>query len=155
MAKFAAFMKKVEPEIVTIPGLSSFRDENGNILDLQMKALTTLEIEEIRKGYRTKKVACDKKGNPLIFGGQLVYDEDFDSARATEHMIVETLVFPDLKDKDLMEFYGVVDSREMPRKVFSRMKDFEYISNMVLKVNGLSSDAEDDTEQTVNEIKNG
>ena len=83
------FMRNLETEIVTAPGPESFRDENGNVIQFEIKVLTQEEINRINDGYRRRSMATDKKGNPLIAMGEVVWKTEKDSAKASRHLIVE------------------------------------------------------------------
>ena len=96
------FMRSMEPEVVTAPGLDSIRDENGEIIPFEIKVLSQEEINKINEAYRKRSMATDKKGNPLIAMGEVVWKTEKDSARASRHLIVEALQFPNLKDPELM-----------------------------------------------------
>ena len=61
-------------------------------------------------------------------------------------MIVEALVYPDLKDKKLMEFYKCHDVTDMPFHVFSTSSEYTHVSNAVMSVIGLSINEEEDGE---------
>ena len=41
------FMRSMEPEVVTAPGLDSIRDENGEIIPFEIKVLSQEEINKI------------------------------------------------------------------------------------------------------------
>lgn len=113
------FMRSTEAEIVTAPGPESFKDEDGNVIQFEIKVLTQAEINQINDNYRKRSMATDKKGNPLIAMGEVVWKTEKDSAKASRHMIVEALQYPDLKDPELMKYYGCVDVTDMPLLVFS------------------------------------
>ena len=102
------FMRSMEPEIVTAPGLDSIRDENGEVIPLEIKVLSQEEINRINEAYRKRSMATDKKGNPLIAMGEVVWKTEKDSARASRHLIVEALQFPNLKDKELMPLQTIL-----------------------------------------------
>ena len=140
------FMRSAEPEIVTVPGPNTIRDENGEVLPLEIKVLTQEEIIKINNGYYIRSWATDKKGNPLIANGEVAWKTERDSAKASRHLIVEALQFPNLRDPELMEYYGCKDITEMPLKVFSRADEYQHVSRMVMKVLGLSSEIEDGEE---------
>ena len=137
------FMRSKEPEIVTVPGPDTIRDEEGNILPLEIKVLSQAEITKINDMYRTKTMATDKKGNPLIANGEVVWKVEKDPGRASRHIIVEALQFPDLRDKELMEYYGCVDITEMPLKVFPKSDEYQHVSRMVMQALGLAAPAND------------
>lgn len=138
------FMRSREQEIVTVPGPETITDEEGNVLPLEIRVLSQEEISRINDGYRERNIATDKKGNPLIYMGEVVWKTEKDSARASRHIIVEALQFPNLRDKDLMAYYGCVDVTEMPLKVFHRADEYQYVSNMVMQALGLISPVSDD-----------
>lgn len=147
------FMRNTEPEIVTAPGPDTFKDENGDVINFEIKVLTQAEIQKINDAYRNRKIATDKKGNPLISNGEVVWKTDRDYAKATRHIIVEALQYPDLKDKALMEHYKCVDVTEMPLLVFPRADEFQHVSRIVMSALGIG-DFQSDEEETINDAKN-
>ena len=138
------FMRSNEPEVVTAPGPETFKDENGEVIQFEIKKLTQEEINRINDAYRKRSMATDKKGNPLIAAGEVVWKTEKDSARAARHMIVEALRYPDLKDPDLMKHYGCVDVTEMPLKVFSSADEYQHVSRIVMQALGLVAAVSDD-----------
>lgn len=140
------FMRPVEPEVVTVPGPPTFKDDEGNVIQLEIKVLPQETITKINDAYRTRTMATDKKGNPLIYMGEVVWKTERDSARASRHLIVEALQYPNLNDPALKEYYGCVDVTEMPLKVFSKADEYQHVSRMVMKVLGLSSEVDDEEE---------
>ncbi len=140
------FMRSTEPEIVTAPGPSSIRDENGDVIQLEIKVLSQEEINHINDGYRKRSMATDKKGNPLIALGEVVWKTEKDSARASRHLLVEALQYPNLKSKELMDYYGCVDVTDMPLKVFPRADEYQHVSRVVMQALGLANKVNDDEE---------
>lgn len=114
------FMRETakKQEIVEVPGIESIKDENGHVVPFKIKMLTKKEIDDIYDKYRTRTMLCDKKGKPIFNRGQAVFDINTDSNRALRRIIVEALVYPDLHNKELMEFFDCYDFSEMPLKVF-------------------------------------
>lgn len=146
------FMRKQEEEVVTVPGPESFKDDEGHVINLEIRVLSSAEIRKINDAYRTKSVALDKKGNPYISNGQVIFKTEKDSDKILCHTIAEALVYPDLKSKELMDFYKCVDITEMPRLVFSRIDEFNAVSNAVLKACGIIE--EETSEELVADAKN-
>lgn len=142
------FMRSTEAEIVTAPGPDSFKDEDGNVIQFEIKKLTQEEINKINDAYRKRSMATDKKGNPLIAMGEVVWKTEKDSARASRHMIVEALQYPNLKDEELMKHYGCIDVTEMPLKVFSRADEYQHVSRIVMQALGLAAAVNDDEDLT-------
>lgn len=146
------FMRNMEVEIVSAPGPESFKDEDGNVIQFEIKKLTQEEITKINENYRRRSMATDKKGNPLVANGEVIWKTEKDSAKASRHMIVEALVYPNLKDPDLMKYYGVVDITDMPLKVFSKADEYQHVSRIVMEALGLVAGVSDDEE--LNDAKN-
>ena len=146
------FMRPVEPEVVTVPGPDTIRDDEGHVLSLEIRVLSQETVNRINDMYREKSMATDKRGNPLIFNGEVVWKVTKDPARASRHLIVEALQFPDLRDPDLMKHFNCVDITEMPLKVFPKAAEYQHVSRMVMKALGLSGEIDDDEE--LNDAKN-
>lgn len=146
------FMREREEQIISVPGPETFTDENGNILDLEIRVLSNTEIQKINNNYRKRSIATDKKGQPYIANGEVVFKTEKDSAKAARHIIAEALVFPDLKDKGLMEFYHCSDITEMPELVFSRADEYAHVTRAVFTALGLIDGVPDD--EVIGEVKN-
>lgn len=140
------FMRSTEPEVVTAPGPESFKDEEGNVIQFEIKVLTQEEINKINEAYRKRSMATDKKGNPLIAMGEVVWKTEKDSAKASRHLLVEALQYPNLKDPELMKYYGCVDVTDMPLKVFPKADEYQHVSRIVMQALGLASAVNDDEE---------
>lgn len=138
------FMRSTEPEIVTAPGPESFKDEEGNVIQFEIKVLSQEEINKINSMYRRRSMATDKKGNPLAYNGEVLWKTERDSAKASRHLMVEALQYPDLKDKDLMAHYKCVDITDMPLRVFSRPDEYQHVTRIVMQALGLASEVNDD-----------
>lgn len=97
---------------------------------------------------------CDKKGKPVFNRGQAVFDINTDSNRALRRIMVEALVYPDLHNKELMEFFDCYDFSEMPLKVFPNPKEYDQVANIVLSALGILEEENEDSESEVQEAKN-
>lgn len=138
------FMRPQEDEVVTVPGPESFRDENGQRIEFQIRKLSQTEIDRINEHYRERKIATDSKGNPLVSNGEVIWKTERDGAKATRHLIAEALVYPNLKDKELMEYYKCIDITEMPRLVFSSSDEYSYVMRIVLETLGIIEKTDSD-----------
>lgn len=152
-SKLKYFMQNAlkKDDIIEVKGLPIFKDESGAVIPFQIKALSAREIDNIREKYRTRKIARDNKGKPLISGNELVYSSEYDAVSANDALIAEALVFPDLHDAELMKFYDCYDVNEMPKKLFKSADDYNYISKVVGESLGLLD--KEDTE-IIEELKN-
>ena len=79
------FMRNTETEIVTAPGPNSFKDENGKVIQFEIKVLSQEQINKINDAYRRKSMATDKKGNPLIAMGEVVWKTEKDTVSMFDH----------------------------------------------------------------------
>lgn len=140
------FMRDTKDEIVTAPGPDSFKDENGKVIDFEIKVLSQETINKINEAYRKRSMATDKKGNPLIAMGEVVWKVEKDNARASRHIIAEALQYPNLKNPELMKHYGCADMTEMPLKVFSRANEYQHVSRIVMQALGLMETPDDSAE---------
>lgn len=147
------FMRNTEPEIVTMPGPDTIRDENGEVIQFEIRILSQAEITKINDMYKRRSMATDKRGNPLIANGEVAWKTDRDNARATRHMIVEALQYPNLKDPALMEHYHCVDMTEMPLLVFPKANEYAHVNRIVMAALGIGDYTEEDKD-TIEEAKN-
>jgi len=154
MKNLKYFMREHKEEIITVPGLESFKDENGNVIDFKIKRLTAEEMDRITEGYKKRTVATDKRGNPIVSNGEIVWKTEVDSKRATRHLIAEAFVEPELKNKELMDYYKCIDVSEIVRKVFPYADDYLQVVKKFNDVNGIGEDFKDKDEKEVEDAKN-
>lgn len=146
------FMREHKDEIVTVPGPDTITDDSGKPINLEIKVLDNAEIQKINDAYRKRSIALDKRGNPYIAMGEVVFKTDKDNSRALRHIIAEALVYPNLKDEKLMEFYKCHDITDMPMLVFPRADEYAHISKAVMAALGLGVGATED--ETLEAAKN-
>lgn len=147
MSKLSYFMRKelLQEEIIEVPGPETIKDENGNVVQFKVKKLRLQRVNEIFNNYKKTEVYMDKKRKrPLVEDGKVVMKETKDNAKALRHVIVEALVYPDLKDPELMEFYHCVDATEMPLKAFTN-EEYGFVTNLVSELLGIT-EKDDDSE---------
>lgn len=141
--------KSKNQKIVEVQGVESIKDENGNVVNFQVKVLNKKEIEDIYEKYRTRTILYDKKGKPIVDRGQAIFDTKLDSSRALRRIIVESLVYPDLKDKKLMEYYECYDVTDMPIMVFPDPAEYDDVANKILAVLGIGVEADEESDDVV------
>lgn len=156
MAKsLSLFMRDTEEKNVIIPGVESFKDENGDIVDFEVKVLSNKTIRNIQNQYKKKTIAHDKKGNPLVSGGEVVFKTEYDSERALRHILAEALIYPNLKEKELQDYYKCYDITEMPLVLFSNPEEYQSVLRRVMIELGMLSRTDEDTnEKEIEEAKN-
>ncbi|MCI9417828.1 MAG: hypothetical protein HFI82_10595 [Eubacterium sp.] len=143
-----------EEEIVEIQGPETIKDEKGEAVVFKIKRLSQAHINKIYENYRTEKVAMDRKRKqPYVVDGKVVMQETRDNRKAYRHVIVDALVYPDLRDKELMAFFGCVDVTDMPEKMFTSA-EYDYVARMVNQVLGLGLTEETEDKEEFEEAKN-
>ena len=142
-------------EIVQAPGPDSILDEDGKPIMLEIKVLSSETIQKINDNYKTKVIATDKKGQPYIANGEVAFKVTRDHVKASQHILAEALVYPDLRDPELMAFFECNSIAEMPLKVFPRPDEYAHVSQVVMAALGLSSEPEaEETSGAIEQAKN-
>ncbi len=142
-----------QEQIFQAPAPPRFVDEKGEVVQMEIKKLHNDTIIKINDMYKSRTPLKDKKGNYIVQNGEVVFKTDKDNVKATRHIIVEALVYPDLKDPELMKYYECVDITDMPLKVFPDSDEFGYVSRKVMEILGLMDDAEEN-QREVEDAKN-
>lgn len=143
-----------EEQVFTRPAPARFVDEKGEVVQMEIKKLHNETIAKINEMYKTRTPMRDKKGNYICQNGEVIFKTEKDSLRATRHIIAEALVYPDLKDPDLMAFYKCADITEMPLKVFPENDEYAHVQRAVLEVLGMLEPEEQQNEKEVDDAKN-
>lgn len=139
--------------VVSVEGLESIVDESGKPIPLEIRELSSEEITKINDRYKNRTPAKDTKGGYIVQNSEIVFKTERDNAKAARHIMVEALVYPNLKDTELMKFYNCVDITDMPFKVFPKSSEYGYVSKKVMEVLGLI-DSEENEQKEVDEAKN-
>ena len=142
-----------QEQIFQVPAPARFVDEKGEVVQMEVKKLHNDTIAKINDMYKSRTPMKDKKGNYIVQNGEVVFKSEKNSVKATRHIIVEALVYPDLKDPELMKYYECVDITDMPLKVFPDNDEFGHVSRKVLEILGLM-DAAESNEREVEDAKN-
>ena len=141
MSDFRMFMVgSGESEVVDYVASKRMVDEKGNPLAWKLKAIDSDLDERIRKEC-TKKVAVNGKR------GQYVPETDTDKYMAK--LCVACVVYPNLNDVELQDFYGVKDAEALLKKM---LKPAEY-TELKVRVNevlGYDLSMEDEVEEAKN-----
>ena len=152
-----AFMResaKTE-EIITVPGPDTILGDDGKPIMLEIKVLGNTTIQKITDMYTHRTMAVDKRGQPYINNGEVAFKKTQDNQKATGHILAEALVYPDLKDPELMKFFNCVDISEMAAKVFARTDEFAHVNRAVMLALGIGREPDDETTgKATDEIKN-
>ena len=147
-----AFMRNElkEDTIIEIPGIKTFSDESGNPIPMKIRVITTADLTRIRKACHTRKIAKDAKGKPIFQNGNIQYDDQYDGNAMNDQMIAESLVFPDMHSKELLDFYGCNSAVELVHKMFRHFEDYTYITEQIQQASGITSDGDEIIEEAKN-----
>lgn len=128
-----------EVKITEIPGISKFKDSEGNIVPWRVKAISTTDFLRIQQD-NTKKVHISpgKVANRL------------DEKSLTSDLMIESIEFPDFKNTEWLKANSCIDPQDLLFKVLSKFSDFERISKAVVVASGISTNQE----QVIAEVKN-
>lgn len=125
MSSLAAFLKPAytERKIELIVG-DRFLDEEGKPVPIVMKSLTQEQLNAIaRQSTKEKKV-----GNKTVT--EIDYEENMNRC------LVESIVFPDLRNRELCLQYGTELPYQLPSKMFL-VDEFSILAKAFAKLNGL------------------
>lgn len=153
-----AFMKEElknrEEQTMEFPGVDTFKDKDGKPIPFIIKKLSRKKIDDIREFYTKDEVFRDKqnRGRVLVENGHVVTRERYDSGKASKEMMVEAFVQPKLDDKELMDYYGVVDRLDMVDIMFANNKDFQYANDCLMIALGFKE--QESEEKIIDEVKN-
>lgn len=143
MTDIKAFLKQNVDvqENVKVVVSNRFKDEKGNPIPFEIKVLTAMEDEAIRN-------ACMKKVQ--VTGKKNQYINELDSNRYVRLLCTNSVVFPNLKDAELQDSYGV----SSPDDLLVAMLTAGEFSTLAEKVSELSMNKSVITDEDIEEAKN-
>ena len=148
------FLRKYEEKIIQVQAYGSPKDENGNFICMKLRTLPPKEVQKILDAYKRSSMAMDDNGRPYHSPtNEILHETKSDFGRGFDHLIAETLVEPDLKSKEVKDFYNCPDISEIPRLMFFDPKEYEYVSNAVMDIHNLGRKQKKDEDLAV-EVKN-
>lgn len=130
MSNLHAFLHPEQPENQKIVISNRFKDENGEVVPFEIKALTEAETEALRKAatitYKNRTGATESK---------------LDAAKLTRLLVISGTVTPDFRAKELCDAYGVID----PEQALGKMLlagEYAKLSEAILSLSGMGEDTE-------------
>lgn len=136
MSKFAAFMaqnvEKIENKKIVVS--KRFKDENGNPIEWEIRAITSDENEDIQRRATVRTPVVGQRG---------AYTSDMDKIRYGHLLAAASVVYPELDDAELQDSYGVKTPDALLKKMLypaefaellsqiSDFSDIETLSDMV------------------------
>ena len=138
-------------KVVTVPAPESFKDENGKVIQLEVKVLSSERIRAINEGTTPTLSRWTRRAIPYINGGNVVFRDERDNAKATRHILVEALQYPQAGRPELMKYYNCVDITQMPEKVFSRADEFAHVTRVVMALLGIGGQLSEEEQKQADE----
>lgn len=139
-AFFAHNKKKNENKKVAVS--KNFVDENGNAVEWEFAAISPERDEEL-KSQSTKRALITQGKRK----GQ--YNTDFDHFKYQRLLTVESIVYPNLNDKELQDSYGVFGADELLSKMLT-IGEVAEAAKAAQEVNGYDTELD----ELVEEVKN-
>ena len=115
-----------------------FKDDAGNIVKFEIKSISN-EMDDALRKQNTRQV---KKAKGVIV-------PELDQQKYFVDLVLKSLVYPDLDDKELQDSWGVMDSREL---INAMLLPGEYTALLqeVQKINGWDLNVEDIKDEVKN-----
>lgn len=143
-----------EPEQVTTPAPPGWVNGDGTPMEFTWRKLTQEENEGLYKAHTKKVWAKGPDGKYMRdSSGAPIQIEERDNFRYLRNAMAESLVFPDMHDRELQLNWGVVNAVDLVGRLFNRRADWAYMTETFNRIQGFGDDAPT-VEETFEEIKN-
>nr|DAK61376.1 MAG TPA: tail assembly chaperone protein [Caudoviricetes sp.]DAS60111.1 MAG TPA: tail assembly chaperone protein [Caudoviricetes sp.]DAX39885.1 MAG TPA: tail assembly chaperone protein [Caudoviricetes sp.] len=115
-----------------------FKDDAGNTVKFEIKSISN-EMDDALRKQNTRQV---KKAKGVVV-------PELDQQKYFVDLVLKSLVYPDLDDKELQDSWGVMDSREL---INAMLLPGEYTALLqeVQKINGWDLNVEDIKDEVKN-----
>lgn len=137
---FDAFLKtnKIEKENEFIPVSESFKDKNGDTILWEVRQLTNEEMKHIKK--TCVKQVKDKRGNVTM---------ETDTDKMLSLMAATSTVYPDLKNAEVQNSYGVLGEVALLEAMLSVGELLAY-QQEINRINGFDISFDDKVDEAKN-----
>ena len=141
MTNMEVFLKQnaVQKENKKVAVSERFKDEDGKVVEWEIKPLTAQEDQILREANTEIKELKGKKGQ--LF-------PQLDSNKYSAMLIAACVVFPDLQNQELQDSYGVKNKTDLLTAMLLP-GEFQDLFSEVQKINGFKT-LEDLTEEAKN-----
>ncbi len=140
--RLQAFMKQNAKQVDNEKVLVSerFLDEDGKVIPFEIRTISNEEDEAIRKKCTKTVPVLGKKGR---------YEKELDYSLYAEYQASTCVVFPDLKDVELQNSYGVMGESKLLKAMLT-LGEYTHLLKEVARINGFDKEMDD----LVDEVKN-
>ena len=115
-----------------------FKDDAGNTVKFEIKSISN-EMDDALRKQNTRQV---KKAKGVIV-------PELDQQKYFVDLVLKSLVYPDLDDKELQDSWGVMDSRELINAMLLP-GEYTVLLQEVQKINGWDLNVEDIKDEVKN-----
>ena len=137
LTRFLKENKKVR-ENTKYPASEAFTDENGKVIEWEIKPISTAENERIRSAC-TKQIK--EKG---------VVKSKIDTFAYILKIITASVVFPNLNDKALQDSYGTLSAEDLVLAMIDNPGEYDKFGSFIIEYNGFNKSINDDIEEAKN-----
>lgn len=143
MSNLNRFLKenKIKKENVQYAATKSLTDENGKPLLWEIKPLTSKETNKITEDCTIQEQI---PGKPNMFRNKI------DSTKLLTKMMVASIVFPNLNDKDLQDSYGVMTPEDLITEMIDNPGEFNEFGKFINEFNGFNEGLNEKVEKAKN-----
>lgn len=143
MSKFSRFMKanKIVQKNEKYAPTESLQDENGKPLEWEFKKISAKENEEIRDACTFE---VQVKGKPNMFRPKVKTSEYL------AKIIVASVVYPDLYDKELQDSYGVMTPEDLVYAMVDNAGEYQELTVWLQNFQGFTKSMDDKVDEAKN-----
>lgn len=129
MSGLERFLKKNKQarENVFYPACSGIRDEDGSVVDWELKYLTTAECEAIKR-------SCIRE----VENRSGIVSERLDTSLYMDRLLAASVVYPDLRSASLQDSYGVYTPEELLKAILDNPSEYAAFSDYVYGMLGFT-----------------
>lgn len=143
MSGISLFLKKnkIQKKNAKYAATKSLCDENGNPLEWEIRAISTIENEKLRESCT---VEVQVPGKPNLFRPKLL------SGKYVAAMLAASVVYPDLQNKELQDSYGAMTPEELIQSMVDDPVEYNDFAEFVQNFSGLDSTMQDKIDEAKN-----
>lgn len=140
LKQFLKGNKKVK-ENAKYVATTSLTDENGNPLEWEIKPITSRQNDDLQEECT---VEVQVKGKTGVFRPKL------NTKEYLRKMIVASVAYPDLYDKELQDSYSVMDAEDLLLEMIDDPGEYNQLATFIQEFNGFTKTIAEKVEEVKN-----
>lgn len=143
MSGISLFLKKnkIQKKNAKYAATKSLCDENGNPLEWEIRAISTIENEKLRESCT---VEVQVPGKPNLFRPRVL------TGKYVAALLAASVVYPDLQNKELQDSYGAMTPEELIQLMVDDPVEYNDFAEFVQNFSGLDSTMQDKIDEAKN-----